>query len=69
MPVKAPRVVVAVSPPESVETVPHAKPDWVASAPPLLVIDPTRLAALYVGLLAKFVVTVGETAAAVVKLG
>ena len=40
VPTWEPREVVAVSPPEREELVPHAKPDWVALAPPVAVIEP-----------------------------
>ena len=41
-------MVVAVSPPERAELVPQAKPDWVASAPPVFVVVPFRVAVVVV---------------------
>ena len=66
-PVKAPvpkgwpavSVVVAVSPPESVETVPHAKPRTVGPAPPVAVMLPFRVAVVWPTEDADWVVTVG----------
>ena len=51
--------VVAVSPPESAEFVPHAKPRTVAFAPPVAVILPLRTAVVAVTDVADEVVTVG----------
>ena len=56
-------VVVAVSPPESPEPVPQAKPRTVASAPPVAVMVPFNVAPVCVSEEADWVVTVGAIAA------
>ena len=72
-PVKAPvpklpfSVVVAVSPPLSVETVPQAKPRTVGPAPPVAVMLPFRVAVVWPTEDADWVVTVGEEQAEVVN--
>ena len=64
-PVKAPvpklpfSVVVAVSPPESAELVPQAKPRTVALAPPVAVILPFTVAEVAAKFVSAWVVTVG----------
>ena len=55
-------VVVAVSPPESVEAVPQAKPRTVALAPPVTVIFPFNVAEVWPTDEADWVVTVGTQA-------
>lgn len=52
-------VVVAVSPPESAEFVPHANPLVVELTPPVMVMVPFRVAVVAARVLAACVVTVG----------